>query len=368
MSDTYAFASLPACVTFTMEEAVSVKHYAIQSSAAADAPKEFYLEGSEDGETWTTLDWRTLRFWAGNETKRFILDDASDEFTYFRLRVTSTDSGEMGFNEFWLYPEIDQEKCATATATSEISMQDAEKKAVDTARANAALYLNCVRVWRATGTYVANCDRDYVAGSFGPNVTKSASANSINNELEAKDMAADAAKLAAVASLKCSRSNNEHGIIINDAFAGGIAEASPYPSVQYIESAITSLASVTVEIEGLTHSNPDDIHIVLISPSGTKVKLMQNCGGTVSISDVDLVFDQAAGSNLPDATEIVAGTYKPSQFGGAPTMPAPIPAGAENASLAALIGEDPNGSWSLWVADDSSADVGSISAWRLNIV
>src|SRR5213078_1906613 len=35
--------------------------------------------------------------------------------------------------------------------------------------------------------------------------------------------------------------------------------------------------------------------------------------------------------------------------------------------LAAFVGEDPNGTWTLTISDDAAADVGTLSQWRLDV-
>ncbi|HWI55722.1 MAG TPA: DUF11 domain-containing protein, partial [Bacillota bacterium] len=55
-------------------------------------------------------------------------------------------------------------------------------------------------------------------------------------------------------------------------------------------------------------------------------------------------------------------------YQGAVTFPAPAPTAPYSTTLTALNGTDPNGSWTLYVLDDSSGDSGVINAgWTLNL-
>jgi uncharacterized repeat protein (TIGR01451 family) len=66
---------------------------------------------------------------------------------------------------------------------------------------------------------------------------------------------------------------------------------------------------------------------------------------------------------------LATGTFRPTDYEPGDVMPAPAPAGASSAQLAAFNGTDPNGNWSLYVADDSNGDAGAINGgWELNLI
>jgi hypothetical protein len=131
------------------------------------------------------------------------------------------------------------------------------------------------------------------------------------------------------------------------------------------------ISNITVDLFGLSHTWPDDLQILLVSPSGTSVLLMADAGGPVDISGVNLTFDDAAASALPDSTQIFSGTYRPSDFGSTLDFSAGsggAPAPPYQSLLASLIGQNANGDWSLFIYDDTGADAGSLSGgWALNI-
>ena len=157
----------------------------------------------------------------------------------------------------------------------------------------------------------------------------------------------------------------------------GPAAGTLYPSPIAVSGLSGTVAAVTVTLNGVSHTCADDIGVLLVGPAGQNVMLMHDVGGCApavpAISGVTLTFDDAAAGSLPNSAQIVAGTYKPtvgtvaSGEGGTGPPPAPAPAPTGTA-LSVFNGTAPNGTWNLYVYDDSSGDSGSISSgWTLNI-
>jgi hypothetical protein len=71
----------------------------------------------------------------------------------------------------------------------------------------------------------------------------------------------------------------------------------------------TGVRIKSVSINGLTHTFPSDIDIVLQSPTGTNVVIMSDAGGGTAINGINLLLDDAAAGNIP--APIVNGTYRP---------------------------------------------------------
>jgi len=132
---------------------------------------------------------------------------------------------------------------------------------------------------------------------------------------------------------------------------------------------IGNITKISVTVDGLTHTAPDDIDMLLVSPTGKKVLLMSDAGGRNPISNIQLVFSPTAGRTLPDESVITAGTYLPADYEpGADIFPNPAPAGPYSSSLSDFIGTSPVGTWSLYVFDDASSDVGQLTGgWTLSI-
>jgi subtilisin-like proprotein convertase family protein len=151
--------------------------------------------------------------------------------------------------------------------------------------------------------------------------------------------------------------------------------STPYPAT----ATVSGLPSVGVTVTKVTmtgtHTWQNDMDVLLRSPNGTNVILMSDCGndatgpnwgtGTYVFQDGGTVMNNT-GSNPP-------GTYAPTDLGGGGGTPAGVdnwPAPGPGVSpvnggtLSSFTG-DPNGVWSLFVADDTGADGGSVTAWSI---
>jgi subtilisin-like proprotein convertase family protein len=142
---------------------------------------------------------------------------------------------------------------------------------------------------------------------------------------------------------------------------------SPYPSTVQITGMYGVISKVTVEIQGLTHTFPADLDVLLAGPGGQGVVLMSDAGGGTDVAGLDFMLDDAAASALPEQAALTPGTYRPANYAGADPFPMPAPPAPYGAALAALNGIDPNGTWTLFVVDDATGDVGSVTSWKLNI-
>ncbi len=160
---------------------------------------------------------------------------------------------------------------------------------------------------------------------------------------------------------------NEGGITIND---NGVA--MPYPSRINVSGLTGTVQTVTITLKNLTHTAPDDIDLLLYSPTGQKFVFMSDAGGTNAVTDLDLIFDSSAASSLPDNTTLVSGTFRPADFEvSADAFPAPAPAGpytsASTTGLGTLfVNTNPIGAWYLYAVDDAATNTGSIGGWCLN--
>ena len=144
--------------------------------------------------------------------------------------------------------------------------------------------------------------------------------------------------------------------------------ASPYPGTINVSGLITSGVTVkSVTITGFSHTLPDDVDMVLVSPSGQSVILMSDAGGTTAASNVNYVFDDAGATTLADAFPNPSGTYRPTNYGGGDNWPAPGPGASPSSTTLASITGNPNGNWSLYIVDDNTNEVGFIADWRLTL-
>jgi subtilisin-like proprotein convertase family protein len=157
-----------------------------------------------------------------------------------------------------------------------------------------------------------------------------------------------------------------NAIIINDTpRVAGIALASPFPSTINVSGVPGTVRSVRVTLNGLQHTFPSDIDVLLVGPQGQQVILLSDVGGGTDIVGVSITLDDAAPAAAPAV--LVSGTFKPSNVGGGDSFPG-APPGAPAAALAAFAGTDANGAWRLFVVDDAGADRGTMAGgWSLDI-
>ncbi len=150
--------------------------------------------------------------------------------------------------------------------------------------------------------------------------------------------------------------------------SGSSGPSFPYPSTITMAGLVGSVTKVTVTLFNLTHTYPDDIDILLVGPTGQTSLLMSDAGGGNDLNNVTLTFDDETGVPQPDLGQIVSGTFRSTNYGSGDAFPAPAPASPYGTTLSVFNGINPNGTWSLYVADDTASDVGNINGgWRLSI-
>lgn len=143
------------------------------------------------------------------------------------------------------------------------------------------------------------------------------------------------------------------------------APAGIYPASVNVTGLPTSGVRVkSIALNGISHTWPSDIDIVVQSPTGTNVVVMSDAGGSVDIVNANLVFDDAAASLLP--ATIVSGTYRPTNAAGPDAFPAPGPGSITqvNQPLSNFTGNF-NGNWNLFAVDDLGGDAGSLTSWTI---
>ena len=142
-----------------------------------------------------------------------------------------------------------------------------------------------------------------------------------------------------------------------------VGTASPYPSTITV-SGLTGqqITGLRVTLNNLSHTAPDNLDIMLISPTGVHIYLMSDAGGGSDqpASGVTLTFADT-GPALSTG-QLTTGTFRPTNIdqGDSDDIPG-APATPAVTSLAAFIGSDPNGTWELRVNDDTAFDGGSIA-------
>mgnify|MGYP002623389872 CR=1 FL=1 len=107
----------------------------------------------------------------------------------------------------------------------------------------------------------------------------------------------------------------------------------------------------------ITHSFNGDLAITLTSPAGTSITISSERGGDNDNVFNGTLWDDGAGSLAPP------GPVSDTIFANDIAQPILVPEEA----MASLIGENPNGAWTLGIRDVSDGDEGMLTAWSLHI-
>jgi subtilisin-like proprotein convertase family protein len=152
--------------------------------------------------------------------------------------------------------------------------------------------------------------------------------------------------------------------------SGTAGIAGEYPSVRWVDEGVTEIFDVNLVIDDLSHTFPDDLDILLVSPQGTAVVVMSDACGSTDVNAFFWRIDDEADAPLSDqlANGCVPFDRQPVDYLPTDTWPAPAPAGPYAATMSAFDGEDPRGEWQLYVVDDGGGDGGFlITDWYLEI-
>jgi subtilisin-like proprotein convertase family protein len=145
--------------------------------------------------------------------------------------------------------------------------------------------------------------------------------------------------------------------------------ASPYPSTITVPAFTGDVNTFTLTLTGLTHTNPDDLDILLVSPTGQKVVIMSDAGGTANLSSVELFFEADGSIAIRDESAPTNGTiWRNANHNPSPdTFPASAPAGPYGRRMFDFLGRNPSGTWKLFIVDDAATSTGSLASWTLNL-
>ncbi len=142
-----------------------------------------------------------------------------------------------------------------------------------------------------------------------------------------------------------------------------------YPMTIFVSGQTSRIDKVTVTLNGLSHEWPDDFDILLVGPGGQKVMLMSDCGLDNVLLDATLTFDDDAAELLPNNDPpIVSGTYRPTNYDRlSDDFDPPAPRDPYATNLTVFRGTVANGTWSLYIMDDSPENQGYLTdGWSLH--
>ncbi len=132
------------------------------------------------------------------------------------------------------------------------------------------------------------------------------------------------------------------------------------------------VTDVNIVLNNVTHTNPDDLEVLLGGPFSHTTVLMNDVGGTANIANLTLPVNDEGVGPFPDNAQIVNQPYEPTDAFMQPGLEpfiSPAPAPPYSLTLAGFDGIEPNGTWTMWVDDDVfNANTGSIAGgWTLQL-
>lgn len=108
-----------------------------------------------------------------------------------------------------------------------------------------------------------------------------------------------------------------------------------------------TITDINVTLD-LNHTFDGDLDIFLVSPTGTRVALSTNSGGSGD-NFTTTVFDDEAAVSITAGTAPFTGSFRPEGL------------------LSALDGESANGAWTLEIVDEAGGDVGVLNSWSISV-
>jgi uncharacterized repeat protein (TIGR02543 family) len=155
---------------------------------------------------------------------------------------------------------------------------------------------------------------------------------------------------------------NAGGIVL------GVNGGAPYPSAVTVSGIADPVASIRVKLTGLTHSEPMDLDVFLVSPAGKVAALMSDGGGDGlhPMNNVNLVLDDRSPLVLPYGESTPSGSYRPVDNEPGELLP-PATTGTIGTNITMLGDGGVNGVWKLYISNDRHLFTGTLTSWALVI-
>ena len=146
---------------------------------------------------------------------------------------------------------------------------------------------------------------------------------------------------------------------------GGMADV--YPSQIDVSGMNGSVTGLALAIDRFSHASIQDVNMLLVSPQGQGVIVFSHVSGTRPESNVRVYLTDSSAYYLPPTFFLWSEPLKPAGYPPTPTFPDPAPPGPYGPiALSTFNGSLANGTWSLYVFDDSAPNGGSIAGgWSL---
>ncbi len=179
---------------------------------------------------------------------------------------------------------------------------------------------------------------------------------------------ADAAQFKTV-----TKTFNKNGLIkIPDDPGSVLGPASPYPSEEFVSVSSfpkgATLVDVNLTLRDFTHGSPNDVDMMLVH-RGVNRTVFSDTGSFFDVDNLTITLDDQAPAPPPSNNPLTSGKFKP--FNAAPlddNFEAPAPAQSASAKLKGFKGLNPQGSWKLFIQDDTNFGSGAlVEGWSLKI-
>ena len=154
------------------------------------------------------------------------------------------------------------------------------------------------------------------------------------------------------------------------------ASATPYPSNIVVSGLTNPVTKVMVTLKNMSHTFPSDVDVLLVSPIGQKFIVMSDVIGGTDWTGQTYTLDDSAAAIIPSSGTPVSGSFRPTNYTTGDLFPAPAPAApyltpataGSDTFASAFAGISGNGTWSLYVVDDASGDIGTFAGgWDLSV-
>lgn len=126
-----------------------------------------------------------------------------------------------------------------------------------------------------------------------------------------------------------------------------IPDLGTITSTRTVSGLLGTIDDLNVRLS-IDHTWVEDLDVFLTSPSGTRVELFTDVGGSGQ-NFTNTTLDDSATKSITAGTAPFSGSFRP------------------EGSLADFNGENPNGVWTLQVTDDNGSDVGTLVSWSITI-
>jgi subtilisin-like proprotein convertase family protein len=155
--------------------------------------------------------------------------------------------------------------------------------------------------------------------------------------------------------------------------------ASSYPSGIAVSGIPGPVTDIDVSLNGVSHTSPVDIGVVLVAPSGTALALFDCVGSGIDAAGLTFTIDDSAATQLPPTGALTGGSFRPTGHcnparsfdapGPLTSYAYPGPARGTSATLASTFnGLGANGTWNLFVRDFLPGDSGQFAGgWSLTV-